>query len=220
MQITDIYNRIPENLKGYAKRSYFFLQKIRSWITPRIPYPVNDDGKVFIHLGCGSMDSPEFINVDGRYFPHIHHTANVEKLPFFPDNFADLVYSSHTLEHIKMDDLIPVLKEWKRILKPGGILRLSVPDFDCVLKIYNINNNTIDSIHPFVLGGQDYKENHHYSMFNKGYLESLLFKAGFMEIRQWDPADAEHYNFNDWASRKITYFGIDYPISLNLEALK
>lgn len=50
-----------------------------------------------------------------------------KKLPFKTDTFS-LIYSSHTLEHIPWYQTVEVLKEWRRILKPGGSLEIWVPD--------------------------------------------------------------------------------------------
>ena len=46
----------------------------------------------------------------------------------FEDNTFDLVYASHVLEHIPWYKVEEVVKEWVRILKPGGVLEVWVPD--------------------------------------------------------------------------------------------
>ena len=54
--------------------------------------------------------------------------ADFRHLPMFPDNFADYITSHHSLEHVRIDEALPTLKEWHRVLKPGGICSVSVPD--------------------------------------------------------------------------------------------
>jgi predicted SAM-dependent methyltransferase len=190
----------------------------RCFITPKLPK--NPNGKVFIHLGCGDIASPEFINVDARPGPHVHYICDVTDLSIFADGSADLVYASHVLEHVRHNGLKKTLWEWRRILKPGGILRLSVPDFDKILHIYQSSARRIDSILGPLMGGQEHKYNVHYSVFNQEYLTDRLREAGFREIRQWDPDCVANHNFRDWANSDILVNGTAFPVSLNLEAVK
>ncbi|MHB8904519.1 MAG: class I SAM-dependent methyltransferase [Melioribacteraceae bacterium] len=206
-------------VKHITNKIYNIFYFIKNILIP-YQYPKNQNGEIFIHLGCGEINSKEFINVDSRFFPHIHHISQVQKLPFFPDNYADLIYTSHTLEHIQMLDIKDVLVEWKRVLKPGGILRISVPDFDKILTVYTSNDNSIEVIWKPLMGGQEYKENSHYSVFNYNYLEKMLIGSGFQEIRNWDPAKVKNHNFDDWSSSYLEINDVKYPISLNIEAIK
>jgi predicted SAM-dependent methyltransferase len=186
----------------------------------QLQLPKNRDGKILIHLGCGEIDSPEFINVDVRFSPHVHYVCDVIDLSIFPDNHANLVYACHVLEHIHRDKLRKTLWEWKRILKPDGILRLSVPDFDRLIDIYAACGHNIDSIAGPLMGGQDYAENIHYSVFNLKYLSGLLTEVGFRSVREWDPQKVDYHNFKDWASRTLEREGKKYRVSLNVEAIK
>lgn len=182
---------------------------------PSIPH--NADGKVLIHLGCGDQDDMRFINVDAIPFPHVHFVHAVNRLGMFSSNYADMVYASHVLEHVSYKYLTEILREWCRVLKVGGTLRISVPDFERILDIYKAENGSIEKIEGPLLGGQNYAYNFHMSVFNKTYLSKLLREAGFTDIREWDPKTALYYSFSDWASKSLYN---KYPISLNLEATK
>jgi len=182
--------------------------------------PKNPDGKVLIHLGCGDINSSEFINVDCRPAPHIHYVRDVSDLSIFPDNYADLVYACHVLEHIHHNALKKTLWEWMRILKSDGILRLSVPNLDALVDIYEACGRDIDSIARPLMGGQDYPWNIHYSVFNFKYLSGLLVEVGFRSVRKWDPAQVDYHNFEDWASKLVEWKGKKYRVSLNIEAIK
>lgn len=190
----------------------------RLFVRPQLPK--NRDGKILIHLGCGDIASPEFINIDARPAPHVHYVRDVTDLSIFPDNYADLVYACHLLEHIRRDKLRKTLWEWRRILKTGGVLRLSVPDFDALLVIYRACDNDIDSIVAPLMGGQDYAENIHYSVFNLKYLSRFLTEVGFRSVRRWGPEQVDYHNFEDWASKTIERHGKNYRVSLNVEAVK
>lgn len=190
----------------------------RSCIQPQLPE--NPDGKILIHLGCGDVNSPEFINIDARPAPHVHYVCDVTDLSIFPGNYADLVYACHLLEHIRRNNLRKTLWEWRRILRPGGILRLSVPDFDALIDIYRACDNDIDGIAAPLMGGQDYAENIHYSIFNLKYLSRLLGEVGFRSVEEWDPDHVPNHDFNDWASKALERDGKRYRVSLNVEAIK
>ncbi len=85
----------------------------------------------------------------------------------FPDEYADLIYASHVLEHISHNEVLKVLKEWYRVLKKGGILRLSVPDFDKLIDVYLTEEKDIRAIIGPLMGGQDNPYNFHKSVFNE-----------------------------------------------------
>jgi predicted SAM-dependent methyltransferase len=182
--------------------------------------PNNADGKVLVHIGCGEFDDKRYINIDSRLGWHIHYVdyaENVERI--FRRESVDLVYACHVLEHISHSNLAKVLKSLKAILRKGGVLRLSVPDFSTISEIYNQNKRIEEIMYP-LMGGQGYTENLHRSIFDEEFLKNILIKSGFSQVRRWDPANASYYNFNDWAGREFVAGGKSWKISLNLEAIK
>ena len=183
--------------------------------------PKNRNGKVLVHIGCGKIDSPEFINVDARPFAHVHIvTDDITSLSDFSNGTVDLVYMCHILEHIKGNDLKDVLLEMKRVLKDGGILRLSVPDFDKLIDVYKASGKDINRISRQLMGGQDSEYNIHFSVFNYQRLSELLKEVGFNKVVSWDPGNCQYHNFKDRVSRELKVNGKKHMISLNLEATK
>ena len=209
-RIKFLFFRIIRTLKVRA------LSIKRIFAKPKLP----DGERRLIHLGCGEINSPGFINIDARPLPHVHFVGNVEDLSFLGDNYADLIYACCLLEHISHQKILNVLWEWRRVLKKGGVLRLSVPDFDKILSVYDDNLKKLSVIIPPLMGGQDYEHNFHHSIYNKDYLIELLKKAGFIVVREWSPEKVENHDFEDWASKKFIVNGKEYAISLNLEAVK
>jgi hypothetical protein len=181
--------------------------------------PTNADGRVLIHLGPGEENDDRFINVDTRPFPHIHFISSVEVQDLFPVNYADLVYSCHILEHISHVRISHLLSIWHKWLKENGVLRISVPDFDQIIKIYKEHGSCESIISP-LMGGQGYDENFHKAIFNESFLTGLLFEAGFKNVEKWDPGKVEDYSFNDWANRDYVFQEKTYKISLNLQGVK
>lgn len=100
--------------------------------------------KVQLNIGCGKTNfGSDWIHIDGADYPHIKY-HDITKLPF-EDNSVDLIYSSHTLEYFDRAEINDVLKEWRRILKPGGILRLAVPDFYIMARLYVDGDKSMSS---------------------------------------------------------------------------
>lgn len=200
---------------SWIKEQIGFIK--RRYIKPNIPQ--NDDEKVYVNLGCGINTSREFINVDTRSFPHTHHIHEVEELPMFEDNSVDLLYASHLLEHVDRPKLKKVLKEWKRVLKEGGILRLGVPDFDGLIEVYKRSKMDVEVIVNQLMGqGAPYDD--HHSIWNYAYAEKILREVGFKEVRRWDPREVGHHDFTDKTMRTFDINGREISISLNVEAEK
>src|SRR4051794_18403883 len=89
-----------------------------------------------LHLGCGQRHIPGFLHVDARPLPHVDIVTQLDRLPMFPDDSAALIYASHVLEHFPRHATLAVLSEWRRVLTPGGVLRLAVPDFEKIVEVY------------------------------------------------------------------------------------
>tara|TARA_B100000242_G_C42879462_1_gene408045 strand:- start:29 stop:673 length:645 start_codon:yes stop_codon:yes gene_type:complete len=168
----------------------------------------------YLHIGCGDNVLPKpFINIDSRKKKGV---LNLKAYPLkFKDNSFDLVYASHILEHFNKVKVLKVLKEWVRVLKPGGILRISVPSFDNLSLIYKIDKN-IDNISGPLMGGQTYKDNFHYEIFNQKKLIKLLTNAGLEAIHPWDFRRTIHSKYWDFSQATTN----EIPISLNLEGRK
>jgi predicted SAM-dependent methyltransferase len=89
-----------------------------------------------LNLGCGNRYHPSWVNVD------IHPTGpsvvvhDLERGIPFPDNSFSAVYHSHLLEHLPKADAPGFLRECLRVLQPGGILRVVVPDLEKIARLY------------------------------------------------------------------------------------
>ncbi|MBF0107962.1 MAG: methyltransferase domain-containing protein [Magnetococcales bacterium] len=182
--------------------------------------PRTPDGQVWIHLGCGDLDLPGFINVDARAAPHVHIVGDVGDLSRFAEETVDLVYGSHVLEHIAPRRVPGVLWEWRRVLKPGGILRLSVPDLERIIELYTLSGGNAEIIQAPLFGQQDYPENLHRAVYDRSRLAHLLLAAGFTTVRPWSPGDGPLPAIPDCSSLRISCAGGPVFISLNLEAVR
>ncbi|HMO15326.1 MAG TPA: methyltransferase domain-containing protein [Pirellulaceae bacterium] len=89
-----------------------------------------------LNIGCGSHFHPEWVNVDlVAQTPQVIAHDIATGLPFDADDFM-AVYHSHVLEHLHPDDGKQLLLECFRVLRPGGVLRICVPDLEQITQLY------------------------------------------------------------------------------------
>lgn len=160
------------------------------------------------------MILPGFTSLDIRDLKGVDIVSPIYPLQVDNDIF-DLVYASHVLEHFPRHMTVFVMKEWTRVLKKDGKLRISVPDFDAMVKIYQISNDLEYVIGP-ICGGQDYPQNFHYTIFDEKVLREQMSEAGLISIHPWDYKREDHGKIWDFSQAET--YGI--PISLNLEGRK
>lgn len=185
-----------------------------------------------IHIGCGKRDFGDgWFNVDGEKHSHVH--SDDVFLYNQECDTADLIYASHFIEYFDRKEVMLLLTEWHRVLKPGGVLRLSVPDIDALIDAYLWRGADLSEIlgpmfGRMVMGDQII---YHKTVYNYEHLRDVLQKAGFTGERLWDYKATEHAAFDDCARAHIPHdpaaikSGNFDPenhilISLNMEAVK
>ena len=174
-----------------------------------------------LHLGCGKRFIPGFVHIDAVDYPHVDHVATIDNLSFLQTDSVDLVYNCHVLEHFKRRDVERVLREWLRVLKPGGILRVSVPDFASLCEVYQ-RERSLNLVIGALFGRQDYLYNIHYNVFDFASLSEQLQRAGFIDVARYDWRNTEHAEIDDYAQAYIPHMDKENGtlISLNIECAK
>lgn len=104
-----------------------------------------------LNLGCGPRHLEGFVNVDlaGNWSgkePDLSHDIR-EPLPF-PDESAEEIHAYHVLEHMWRWEAEDALKDWQRVLRPGGLLVLEMP---CLDKIFGIMQRCVTEGRPLPL---------------------------------------------------------------------
>jgi len=91
---------------------------------------------VCINLGCGSRIHPDWRNLDvNPYVGGVESWKASEGIPAASQS-VDVVYHSHLLEHLQQEEGEDLIQECFRVLKPGGILRIVVPDLERICRDY------------------------------------------------------------------------------------
>jgi SAM-dependent methyltransferase len=89
-----------------------------------------------VNLGCGRVHHPDWINVDfNTSDPGVVRHDLLTGLPF-ADGEVDVVYHAHVLEHFGPREGAAFLRECFRVLRPGGLLRVGVPDLEEIAREY------------------------------------------------------------------------------------
>lgn len=191
-----------------------------------------------LHLGSGGKNIYGFINIDIRADCGPDLIMDITNISSKWYEEVDLIYSSHTLEHFPRKPIQgyktykEVLKNWKQALKPGGTLRLSVPDFEAICHYYLkematsdgllYNDEPIRKLYGLVGGGQKNDFDVHYNIFDFPSLSRDLIDLGFENVKVYDWKKTEHSYIDDYSQAYIPHLdkGSGKLMSLNIEATK
>lgn len=119
------------------------------------------------------------------------------------DNSVSYIYSCHFLQKFTKEELIQLLKECKRVLQPGEVMRISVPDYYLLSDKYLKSKCKIDEINKVLEGSKIF--------FDFILMQKLLTQVGFYAVKRFNP---EKFDLED----KSTLLVHGEIISLNVEA--
>jgi predicted SAM-dependent methyltransferase len=142
-----------------------------------------------LNWGCGSWPQPGWINSDISDHPDVEIVCDIRDGLPIESNSLDYIVSIHALPEIPYPNLVPTLQELKRVLKPGGTLRLALPDLDKGIQAY-LRGDTgyflIPDEDARTLGGKLAVQMSWYgysrSLFTMDFIEELLLKAEFASV--------------------------------------
>lgn len=118
--------------------------------------------KIKIQFGCGG-------NILNGWINHDSDCDITKPLPY-PNDYADMCFTEHTVEHVSAPDCLRFFEECRRILKPGGVLRVCVPILDRIEDYSHLRD--------LVMG------HGHMVVFNLSNLVTLLHIAGFEKVSE------------------------------------
>lgn len=164
--------------------------------------------EIKLHIGCGKRDfGPEWKHIDGGSYPHIKWN-NVTILPYAA-GIVDVIYSSHLIAYFDRVEVVGLFKEWHRVLKPGGLLRIATSDWD---ELRVMREPLIGPLYGRMemLPGQWI---YHKTVWNSIDLCATLRDCGFSNFRRYDHNKTEHARIDDHSAA----YHNGRLISLNLE---
>lgn len=158
-------------------------------------------GTRHLHLGCGPKYLPGFVNIDANPRQRLDLWLDVRNGLPFPSNSVDSVYSTHMFEHFFSGELNKLLSECWRVLKPGGGVRLVVPNLASAIMAYNQGRSEwfsdsfprrFDSV-----GGRFanfiFCDGQHRTAFDFGYMQEVLGAAGFERVEELSETKSKLY---------------------------
>ncbi len=177
-----------------------------------------------INIGCGWRNfGDDWVHIDGGNYEHLDY-HNITDLSQFEDNSVDLIYASHVIEYFDREEVVPLLKEWKRVLKPYGVLRLAVPNFPVLAQLYLDKKVKIENILGPLYGRMPMGSDtiYHKTTYDFENLASLLGSLDFCNVREYDWRETEHSQFDDHSQAYIPHMDKNNGVlvSLNVECLK
>ncbi len=143
---------------------------------------------VWLHLGCGGEHKAGWTNIDLVGDPVDLAWNLASPLPF-PDSSADAIFHEHLLEHLPLAAGAALLEECYRLLKPGGTLRIGVPDAGALIAAYRHHDDAyLVALHPGcptrMLAVQElFYWHRHCTMFDEETLAFVFRAAGFPQPR-------------------------------------
>lgn len=190
-----------------------------------VKYMINKfpTAKHMVNLGCGDIGHDDWVNIDcgilalvnkhpwlkkvifslrlapasyQRPWPKNLYFVNLRKKFPLADSSLDYIYSSHFIEHIKTYEAIALFSQCYRALKPGAVMRITVPDLDLVTQQYLADpdpihraevindhfwgllahSNSAPSFHDKILA--HFARGHQW-LYNYEYFKKILVLAGF-----------------------------------------
>jgi predicted SAM-dependent methyltransferase len=95
------------------------------------------EGKgIKLHLGCGDYWFEGYINIDISVYGGTDILLDITQPLPFQDKTVELIEAYEVIEHIEETTLDNMIKDWKRLLIPGGVIKISVPDMDKLVEQY------------------------------------------------------------------------------------
>jgi len=144
-----------------------------------------------LHWGCGTDIRSGWLNSDLIASPGVDLPADIrEGLPL-EDCSIDYIFSSHALQMLPYPQLVSALQELRRVLRPHGVMRMGLPDFDRAIAAYQRGDASyfyVPDSDATTLGGKFSVQLTWYgssqTLLNYEYSRELLERAGFIDVRQ------------------------------------
>jgi SAM-dependent methyltransferase len=142
-----------------------------------------------MNWGCGEHPDPGWINSDIKDAPGIDISCDIRDGLPLSDDSLDYIVSVHALVEVPFGEVVDALAELRRVLRPGGVLRLVLPDLVKGIKAYLENDRdyfVVSDEDAASIGGKLVTQLLWYgwsrTLFTEDFIEELLLKAGFREV--------------------------------------
>jgi len=140
---------------------------------------------------------------------------------------VELIYACHVIEYFDRVEVLEVLREWYRVLKPAGTLRVAVPDFAALVEVYRTYGD-LSLVHGPLYGRMEVSAPggprmlYHRTVYDFNTLRATLESVGFSNVRRYDWRQTIHADHDDFSQAYVPHMNKENGllISLNVEADK
>ena len=177
-----------------------------------------------INMGCGWRNfGSDWVHIDSGDYKHLDYKS-ITDLGQFSDNSVDLIYASHVIEYFDREDVLPLLKEWRRVLKSSGVLRIAVPNFRQISRLYSSGKYQLDSFVGLLYGKMPMGNQtiYHKTTYDFSSLKKVLELSNYKNIRLYDWRQTTHSHFDDHSQAYLPHMDKENGtlMSLNVECEK
>lgn len=175
-------------------------------------------------IGSGSRNYGEgWEHIDAGFYPHTKDYPMFDLL--YESESIDLIFASHIIAYFSRDEFLTLLREWHRVLKKGGILRIATPDFDTMSQLYVDGKIDLKDILGPLYGRMKMGNEiiYHKTCWNFPDLYDILWGEFFGEIKKYDHKKTDHAHIDDQSAAYLNPKGDQINgtlISLNVECTK
>jgi predicted SAM-dependent methyltransferase len=165
----------------------------------------DQQGPLKLNVGCGTDYKDGWINIDNNSDDNIVKLDlnwDLRKPLPFPDNSVDFIFNEHFMEHLTVEEGQAALKDFKRVLKKGGVLRVAMPDLEMVVDDYlNVPIKKNKVLKAFGLEfietraeliNMSFRWWGHKWLYDWEELDRRLKQAGFSKIKQGERLKSQH----------------------------
>lgn len=193
-----------------------------------------------LHLGAGNNELEGWLNTD--LFPPYDSLMHLDASKPFPfaDATFDFVFSEHMIEHISYADGLTMLNECHRVLKPGGLVRISTPDIRFLIELYDAQSTAVTDAyldwqtqwineneprvavppHPVHVINNFVRDWGHQFIYDQASLARAITGAGFTDIRQCEINQSDHAKLRGLENTARAPDGLVALETMTLEARK
>lgn len=168
-----------------------------------------------LHIG-GKDVKPGWKILNVQPGPDVDYVGTCTDLSAFGDQSVAEIYASHVLEHLSYTAELPqALKEFHRVLVPGARLRVAVPDFEKLCRIFLLPELTAQlrfHVMRMIFGGQIDAHDFHKVGLTGELLGAMLGQAGFGQLQRVE-------SFGEFEDSSELKFGPN-RVSLNVIAVR
>jgi predicted SAM-dependent methyltransferase len=198
-------NAVPIRLRGTARMLLTDALMLRE--KRKAKQLSQAGGGLRLHLGCGGVRKEGWVNVDLLGDP-VDVAWDLSKPLPFDDGSVDAVFHEHLLEHLPLQSGIGFSKECFRVVRPGGIVRVGVPDAGRLLASYlDPSDDYLDRLHPGrptrLLAAQElFYWHRHLTMYDAETLGLVLEASGLEQIKEREFGDSDLPSAPDTQTRR------------------